>query len=135
MSSPRAAYGVASCVRWPPGRRRSRRPGGDRYWILLAVFIAAQASVAALVGSSFFWMTRFRALSKLPQKLSSCGNLRAGEAGRDRLSELLGDRIADRDRRVGRDVTRRVDEDLLVLGLHHLEGEVDRELGVLLALC
>ena len=37
------------------------------------MFIAAQASVAAFVGSSFFWMTRLRALSKLAQKLSSWG--------------------------------------------------------------
>ncbi len=45
----------------------------------LALFIAAQASVAAFVGSSPFWMTRSSALSKLPQKLLSSGTFGRGK--------------------------------------------------------
>ena len=97
----------------PVAGRRSRtgaRAGWSGRWpgnydLPFSEFIFVQASVAAFVGSLVLLDDEVQRVVEVGPQVVELRHLRPGEAGRDRLAELLRDRIRDRDRRVGRDVT------------------------------
>src|SRR4051794_36320627 len=76
VSTPAGGDSMAGAEERPGRRHKAGARVRRGYLMPFAEFMAAQASVAAFRGSSFFWITRLSALSKLPQKLSSwvtCG--------------------------------------------------------------